>query len=237
MSSRSVGKIILIILVFGLLLFMSVIMARGQFLPYLPYYSQPYFPFPTIPYFSPYIGTNPYIGLYNPFSFLNSTTSLIGSPIYPQASVAGSLIPFTGLYPSPFIPFYSAAAVNYIAAAVIPADVSGTWSGVWVSTFLAGGITTGDLSMTLAQAGADVTGTTAFFLNKILKFGADVVGTVEGNALTLTSTIVPSLLGTKSFDVTISAIVNGGSMEGTYVVINNVTGLVAEEGTFTAVRL
>jgi len=183
-----------------------------------------------------YGSLSPYQWLYSPFSVLNNLVSLNKTTLYPQASLAGSLIPFTPFYWNPFTVPYNAAG-TYFASAVTDVDVAGTWSGVWISTFLAGGVTTGDLSLTLAQSGTNVTGTVAFFLNKILKFGADVVGSVEGNILTLTSTVIPGAGGTKSFDVTITATVNVASMDGTYLVINNVTGNIAEEGTFTATRL
>jgi hypothetical protein len=219
---------------------MKSIPASGQVFPYFPLFQQ-YLPslssFFINPYAAtnPYLGINPYLGLLNQSPLFNNPFSLNTSSLYPQASVAGGLIPFTSFNLNPFsLPYVPAA--SYFAAAVTPVDVAGAWSGVWVSTFLAGGVTTGDLSLTLAQSGTDVTGTVAFFLNKILKFGADVVGTVEGNILTLTSTVV-TVGGTKTYDVTISAIVNGIEMDGTYVIINNVTVSTAEEGTFTATRL
>ena len=218
--------------------------AWAQVFPYSAY-TQPYLPIFPSPYALNYtlntafnrIGAynliNPFIGAYNSLSVLNAQPAFNGTSTYPQANLAGGLIPFSSFYANPFLLPYNAAGA-YFAAAVIPADVAGTWSGVWTSTFLAGGVTTGDLSLTLAQVESDVTGTVAFFLNKILKFGADVAGTVSGNALTLTSTVIPGVGGTKSFDVTITATVNGSSMDGTYLVINNVTGNIAEEGTFYA---
>lgn len=220
---------------------MQNIPASGQIFPYTSFLQQ-YLPLASNLYInpyntsSPYFRINPYLGLYNQFPEFNNPFSFSTSLFYPQANIAGGLIPFTGFNANPFgFPYIPAAA--YIAAALTPADVAGAWSGIWVSTFLAGGVTTGDLSITLAQAEIDVTGTVAFFLNKILKFGADVGGTVDGNTLTLSSTVVPSVGGTKTFDVTISATVNGIGMEGTYLVINNVTGSIAEEGTFTANKL
>jgi len=201
--------------------------------------------------FSPFAWINPAISLYNPWTFTGGYGVVNQPSWYPQASVAGSLIPFANPFVSsftnPFVsafanPFVSAfanpytAAALYYAAAVTP-DVSGTWTGVWTSTFLAGGVTTGDLSITLAQLGTDVTGTVAFFLNKILKFGAEVVGVVDVNTLTLTSTVIPGAGGTKSFDVTITATVTDITMNGTYIAINNVTGKIVEEGTFTATKL
>jgi hypothetical protein len=179
---------------------------------------------------------NPYLGLYNPFSVFNSYSSFNNTPFFPQANVAGGLIPFTSLYANPFAFPYTAAA-NYFIAQVLPANVAGTWSGVWTSTFLAGGVIVGDISMTLTQTDTEVAGTAVFLLNKILKYGAYVVGTVEGNTLTLTSTITTSVTGTMTYDVTFTATVTDLSMEGTYVVINLATGLVAEEGTFAATRL
>jgi hypothetical protein len=220
---------------------MKSIPASGQIFPYLPFFQQ-YLPSFSNSYINPYAATNPYFGI-NPYLGIFNQSPLFSNPFsfstssfYPQANVAGGLIPFTSFNLNPFgFPYIPAA--TYFAAALTPVDVAGAWSGVWVSTFLAGGVTTGDLSITLAQSGTDVTGTVAFFLNKILKFGADVVGTVEGNILTLTSTVVPGVGGTKTFDVTISATVNGIEMDGTYLVINNVTLNTAEEGTFVATRL
>lgn len=221
--------------------------ALAQIFPYSPY-TQPYFQLFPNPYtvnYTPntvfnrigaYNGINPFIGVYNSFSVLNALSALNGTSLYPQANIAGGLVPFSSFYANPFLLPYNAAGA-YFAAAVIPADVAGSWSGVWTSTFLAGGVITGDLSLTLAQVESDVTGTVAFFLNKILKFGADVVGSVSGNELTLTSTVIPGAGGTKTFDVTIAATVSGSSMDGTYLVINNVTGNIAEEGTFYANRL
>ena len=202
---------------------------------------------------------NPYASIYNPFSFYSGFNSVTRAPYYPQASIAGSLIPFANPFVSSFAnpftssfanPFassftnpllsplanpYTAAAFYYAAA--VPADVSGTWAGTWTSSFLAGGVITGELSVTLAQIDADVTGTAVFLLNKILKYGAYVVGTVDGNLLTLTSTVVTSVTGTMTFDVTLVATVNGTSMEGTYEVISLATGLISEQGTFVATRL
>ena len=232
-------------LIFCVISFTWSLPALGQIFSYSPY-AQPYLSLFSNPFsytfntsynrISPYSGINPNIGLYNPFLLLNAFNSINSTSLYPQANLAGNLIPITGFYANPFAYPYNAAGA-YFAAAVTPVDVAGTWSGVWTSTFLAGGVTTGDLSITLAQVETDVTGTLAFFLNKILKFGADVVGTVSGNTLNLTSTVIPAVGGTKSFDVTITATVNAGSMEGTYFIINNVTGNTAEEGTFYANRL
>ncbi|MGA1795149.1 MAG: hypothetical protein ACMUIL_04730 [bacterium] len=229
--------------------------AFGQLPPYVPYVQSP------LPWltnlainpsaqaaayarsFSPFAWINPALSLYNPWTSLGGYGVADRPSWYPQASIAGSLVPFAntlaGPFANPFVsPFanpYTAAAFYYAAA--VTADVSGTWTGVWTSTYLAGGVTTGDLSITLAQSGSAVTGTVAFFLNKILKFGADVAGSVDVNTLSLTSTVIPSAGGTKSFDVTISATVTDTSMKGTYIAINNVTGNIAEEGTFTATRL
>jgi len=215
--------------------------AQGQIFPYSSY-GQPYFSFFSNPYFNPYNSVtsanfiNPFIGLYNPFSTFNNFSSFSGTPYYPQASIAGGLVPFANPYTNPFVFPYNAAAA-YFAAAVTPADVAGSWAGTWTSIFLAGGVITGEISMTLTQSGTEVTGTAVFLLNKILKYGAYVVGTVEGNTLTLTSSVVTSVTGTMVFDVEIIATVTDIGMEGSYVVISLATGLVAEEGTFTAIRL
>ncbi|MGA1845098.1 MAG: hypothetical protein ACMUIS_11100 [bacterium] len=229
--------------------------AFGQLPPYAPYVQNP-LPLLTnltinpaaqsgvyARSFSPFAWINPALSLYNPWTSFGGYGVVDRSFWYPQASIAGSLAPFASTLASPFAspfvsPFaspYSAAALYYAAA--VTADVSGAWTGVWTSTYLAGGVTTGDLSITLVQSGTTVTGTVAFFLNKILKFGADVAGSVDVNTLTLTSTVIPSAGGTKSFDVTITATVTDTSMKGTYIAINNVTGNIAEEGTFTATRL
>lgn len=239
-NSCNISRIVLVCLFLFLVFCMKSIPASGQIFPYLPFFQQN---LPSLSNFfinpyvvtNPYFSINPYLGLLNQSPLFNNPFSLNISSLYPQANIAGGLIPFTSFNLNPFgLPYIPAA--TYFAAALTPVDVAGTWAGVWVSTFLAGGVTTGDLSITLAQSGTDVTGTVAFFLNKILKFGADVVGTVEGNILTLTSTVV-TVGGTKTFDVTISATVNGIEMDGTYLVINNVTASTAEEGTFTATRL
>jgi hypothetical protein len=221
---------------------MGNISAQGQIFPYSPYI-QPFFPLSSNTYnLNPYSSgiptslTNPYLGLYNPFSLFNSFSYFNRAPLYPQATAAGGLIPFTSFYTNPFAFPYNAAAA-YFAAAVLPADVAGAWAGVWTSTFLLGGVITGEISMTLTQTDTEVAGTAVFLLNKILKFGAYVVGTVDGNILTLNSTITTSVTGTMTYDVTFIATVTDVSMEGTYVVINLATGLVAEEGTFAATRL
>lgn len=231
----------------------------GQLPPYVPYIQNPLALLTNLTInpsaqvaayarpFSPFSWINPALSLYNPWTSFGGYGVVDRTSWYPQASIAGGLIPFANPFVSSFAnpfanPFassfanpYTAAALYYAAA--VTADVSGTWTGVWTSTFLPGGITTGDLSITLAQSVSDVTGTVAFFLNKILKFGADVVGVVDIDTLTLTSTVIPGAGGTKSFDVTIKATVTDITMNGTYVAINNVTGNIAEEGTFTATRL
>ncbi|MGA1790394.1 MAG: hypothetical protein ACMUIM_02830 [bacterium] len=215
--------------------------AQGQIFPYSSNV-QSYFSFFSNPYFNPYSSVtsanwgNPFIGLYNPFPTFNNFSSFNGTPYYPQASIAGGLVPFAAPYANPFVLPYNAAAA-YFAAAVTPADVAGSWAGTWVSTFLAGGVITGEISMTLTQNGTEVAGTAVFLLNKILKYGAYVVGTVEGNTLTLTSSVVTSVTGTMVFDVEIVATVTDIGMEGSYVVISLATGLVSEEGTFIATRL
>lgn len=247
LNKNTIRKLLLIKgCVFTLVLLICLtgtIAALGQFFPYFPF-SQPYFPVFSNTYlnnyigFSPFNGFNPYITGYNAFPAYNALTSfnaLNTPPFYPQASVSGGLIPFGSIYTNPLAFPYSAAA--YFAAAVIPADVSGTWAGQWISTYLTAGIITGELSMTLAQSDVNVTGTSVFLLNKILKYGAYVIGTVEGNVLTLNSTVVTSATGTMTFDVTIIATVNDVNMEGTYEVINLVTGLITEQGTFTATRI
>lgn len=247
--------LIIIVILFTLLFSQKIVSA--QLLGY-PFINQAYLPVNLGLYnntynLNPYYGISPYLSLYNPLvqniSLLNRTSTAA------QASIAGALVPFANPLTTAYNPFssilansltpfatpvnylYNAAVARYIAATTVPANVSGSWAGIWVSTFLAGGVTTGDLSITLAQLDIDVTGTVVFLLNKVLKFGAEVVGTVTGNSLILTSTVIPSAGGTKSFDVTLAATVIGNEMEGTYVVVNNVTGNTAEEGTFTATRL
>ncbi|MGA1840156.1 MAG: hypothetical protein ACMUIU_05970 [bacterium] len=239
-------KVVNCCLLFTFLIFCSFIMvnisADGQIFPFPPYI-QPFIPLASNTYnfssYNPAIPaslTSPYLGLYNPFPLFNYNFSPFSStPFFPQATAAGSLVPFTSFYTTPFPLPYTAAA--YFAAAVLPANVAGTWAGVWTSTFLLGGVITGEISMTLTQTDTEVAGTAVFLLNKILKYGAYVVGTVDGNILTLNSTIVTSVTGTMTYDVTFTATVTDLSMEGTYVVINLATGLVAEEGTFTATRL
>jgi len=215
--------------------------AQGQIFPFSSNFPS-YFSFFSNPYFNPYSSVtssnfvNPFVGLYNPFPTFNNFSSYNVSPYFPQASIAGGLVPFAAPYASPFIFPYNAAAA-YFAAAVTPANVAGSWAGTWVSTFLTGGVISGEISMTLTQNGTDVTGTAVFLLNKILKYGAYVVGTVEGNTLTLTSSVVTSVTGTMVFDVEIVATVTDIGMEGSYVVISLATGLVSEEGSFTAIRL
>lgn len=235
--------------------------AFGQ-LSFIPPYFQSFVPtFSNSIYGAPSFSNviNPYASIYNPFSFYGGFNPVTRVSYYPQASVAGSLIPFTNPFASSFAnPFassfsnpllssfanpllsplanpYTAAAFYYAAA--VPADVSGTWAGTWTSSFLAGGVITGELSITLAQADIDVTGTAVFLLNKILKYGAYVIGTVDGNILTITSTVTTSVTGTMTFDVTMVATVNGTTMEGTYEVISLATGLISEQGTFIANRL
>lgn len=219
----------------------------GQILNYVPYTQLSLFPFSN-PYSINYNGLSsfsllsPYVAGYNPY--LNPTFNALGTlsrtfsypQLYPQANVNGSLVPFANPVFNPLPLPYNIAA-SYFAAALIPADVSGTWFGQWASSFLAAGVVVGELSITLAQNGTDVTGTAVFLLNKVLKYGAYVTGTVEGDVLTLNSTIVTSATGTMTFDVTIVATVAGTSMEGTYEVINLATGLISEQGTFTATRL
>lgn len=238
--------ILFVFLIFCSFSIIGNILAEGQIFPFSPYI-QPFIPLASNTYnlnsYNPAVPsslTSPYLGLYNPFSRFNYSFSLFNSApfypqVYPQATAAGSLIPFASFYTNPFPLPYTAAA--YFAAAVLPADVAGTWAGVWTSTFLLGGVITGEISMTLTQTDIEVAGTAVFLLNKILKYGAYVVGTVEGNILTLNSTITTSVTGTMTYDVTFIATVTDISMEGTYVVINLATGLVAEEGTFTATRL
>jgi len=227
--------------------------AFGQ-LFFIPPYFQSFLPaFSNSIYGAPSFSSaiNPYASIYNPFSLYSGFNSVTRASYYPQASIAGSLIPFANPFVSsfanPFVnsfanPFVSPLANPYTAAAfyyaaAVPADVSGTWSGTWTSSFLAGGLITGELSMTFAQVDIDVTGTAVFLLNKILKYGAYVAGTVDGNILTLNSTVTTSVAGTMTFDVTMVATVNGTSMEGTYEVINLTTGLISEQGTFVATRL
>jgi len=251
--TRSNKKIInlFVVSLFILVFLFASRQTYGQLLPYFPYS-------PTLanPLFNSILTgipnglTTPYYPLFSPFSVFNNIGAVSNTgynsvnsilPITrlalpPQATIAGGLLPFTNPLVNPFLSPYSIAA-SYFAAALVPADVAGSWAGQWISTFLTAGIITGDLSITLAQVGSDVTGTAVFLFNKILKFGASVVGTVEGNALTLTSTVVTSPLGTMTFDVTFVATVTNDTMEGTYEVINLITGLIAEQGTFTAVRL
>ncbi|MBN2372288.1 hypothetical protein JXL19_00670 [bacterium] len=238
--------------VFGVILILFIMESLpvcGQILPY-SLLTQLYLPLLSNNYFNNYstnslFNTNPYIGLYSSglyntlpaYNTYNSFAALNRTPYYPQATLAGSLIPFGNpYYTNPFLFPYNAAAV-YFAAAVTPANVAGSWAGQWVSTLLTAGVVTGDLSITLAQNDTDVSGTAVFLLNKILKYGAYVVGTVEGNVLTLTSTVVTSPTGTMTYDVSITATVTDTFMEGTYKVINLSTGLVTEQGSFTANRL
>ena len=141
------------------------------------------------PFSSLYVNTlAQYLSLYNPYQSFNA----IGiNSSYPQATQAGGLVPFARFFPYsyplsfnpyggfiptgypptlPYTPVYNISAGYYVAAATTLEDVSGTWAGSWVSSYLAGGVTTGDLSMTFAQADTSVTGTIAFLLNKILTF-------------------------------------------------------------------
>ena len=137
----------------------------------------------------------------------------------------------TGLSLNPYI-----AAAQYYAAALLPADVVGAWSGTWTTTSALISLS-GDISLTLVQATNDVAGTLLFLAGSTVKLGSPVVGVIDVDLLTITGSGVLAGKSPIPYEIVMSATVLGAVMEGDYVIKETLLGSVIEEGTFSLAKL
>jgi len=128
------------------------------------------------------------------------------------------------------------AASTYYAAALLPADVVGAWSGSWTNTSALISVT-GDLSLTLVQATNDVAGTLLFLSGGAVRLGCPVIGVVDLDILSITGSGILAGKTPIPYEIVLTASVAGAVMEGEYVITENLLGTVIEQGTFTASKL
>lgn len=165
--------------------------------------------------------------LFNPFSF---------NPVVNYLSFIGNGGPFginTG-FSGPTNPYVAAA--TYYAAALLPADIVGAWSGTWTSTSTLISVS-GDVSLTMVQATNDVAGTLLFLYGGVVKLGCPIIGVIDADLLTITGSGTLAGKAPIPYEVVLSAAVVGNVMEGEYVITETLLGNVIEKGTFSASRL
>jgi len=169
----------------------------------------------------------------SPFSY-NSRNNF-SNPLYAFGTnqYFGGILPFigSGLAGNPYV-----AASTYYAAALLPADVVGAWSGSWTNTSALISVT-GDLSLTLVQAINDVAGTLLFLAGGAVRLGCPVVGVVDVDILSITGSGVLAGKTPIPYEIVLTAGVVGAVMEGEYVITESLLGNVIEQGTFTASKL
>jgi hypothetical protein len=194
---------------------------QGPFLvqPNLPFiYGNTSSPFTQIGYPFAFNTLNNFYNLQNLFG-----TGLFGPGTLPIMN--------QGLPINPYI-----AASTYYAAALLPADVVGAWSGTWTSTSAIVSLS-GDINLTLVQATNDVAGTLLFLTAGIVKLACPVVGIIDVDLLTITGS---GLLAGKTpipYEIVLTAGVTGAVMEGEYIITETLFGNVIEQGTFAVSKL
>lgn len=168
-----------------------------------------------------------------PFSY-NSRNNF-SNPLYAFGTnqYFGGISPFTNpvLASNPYV-----AASTYYAAALLPADVVGAWSGSWTNTSALISVT-GDLSLTLVQATNDVAGTLLFLSGGAVRLGCPVIGVVDVDILSITGNGILAGKTPIPYEIVLTAGVAGTVMEGEYVITESLLGTIIEQGTFTASKL
>ncbi len=215
-------SIILQIILF-LFLYCPCVMCQIQ----SPFLLQPNLPFFAGNAFSPFTQTG------NPLAF-NTLNYFYNPPnLFGAGSFGQGILPIInqGLAINPYI-----AASTYYAAALLPADVVGAWSGTWTSTSTLVSLS-GDISLTLVQATNDVAGTLLFLAAGIVKLACPVSGIIDVDLLTIKGS---GLLAGKTpipYEIVLTAGVTGVVMEGEYIITETLLGNVIEQGTFSAGKL
>ncbi|MGA1842241.1 MAG: hypothetical protein ACMUIU_16595 [bacterium] len=177
--------------------------------------------------FSPFTQTS------YPFA-LNTLNNLYNlQNIFASGLFGRSTLPITnqGFSINPYL-----AASTYYAAALLPADVVGAWSGTWTSTFTLVSVS-GDINLTLVQATNEVAGTLIFLTAGLVKLACPVAGIIDVDILSITGS---GLLPGKTpvpYEIVLTAGVTGAVMEGEYIITETLLGNVIEQGTFTAGKL
>lgn len=196
-----------------------------------PYGIQPYFPF-NVGNQAFTTGGSYFNQLYNPFNQYGIGTLFGGTT---------ATNPFWGLTANPYAANQYAAnpylaASTYYAAALLPADVVGAWSGTWTNTS-ALLPQSGDVSLTLVQATNDVAGTLIFLIGSTVKLACPVVGVIDVDLLSITGKGTLVAKTPIPYEIVLTAGVVGATMEGEYVIKETLLGNVIEEGTFSAAKL
>lgn len=128
------------------------------------------------------------------------------------------------------------AASTYYAAALLPADVVGAWSGTWTSTSTLVSVS-GDINLTLVQATNDVAGTLILSTAGLVKLACPVAGIIDVDILSITGSGLLTGKTPVPYEIVLTAGVTGAVMEGEYVITETLLGNVVEQGTFTAGKL
>lgn len=136
-----------------------------------------------------------------------------------------------GLTINPYI-----AASTYYAAALLPTDVVGAWSGTWTSTTTLVSLS-GDISLTLVQATNNVAGTLLFLAAGIVKLACPVAGIIDVDLLTISGSGSFAGKTPVPYEIVLTAGVTGAIMEGEYIITETLLGNVIEQGTFTVNKL
>ena len=153
--------------------------------------------------------------------------------IYGTGTFGGGILPIMN-FGLPANPYFTAS--TYYAAALLPADVVGAWSGTWTSTLALISLS-GDISLTLVQATNDVAGTLLFLNAGAVKLACPVVGIIDVDLLTITGSGL--LIGKTPipYEIVLTGGVLGAVMEGEYIITETLLGNVIEQGTFAISKL
>ncbi len=186
----------------------------GNYLPNQSYYQNPYISYPynynigqVNPYQTPYVYTNPYTGnTINPYTQPTSYTQPL--PYYQTNSTTAS------------------SEANLV-------NVNGTWAGTWFTTLADGTVNSGDVTMSLTQNAAVISGSISFSMNSYQKLSTSLNGTITGTSLTLTGALMN---GVEFYTLFVQGNISGGNLSGTYS-INTNSGSIIESGTYSVAPL
>ncbi|MGA1863776.1 MAG: hypothetical protein ACMUHX_01815 [bacterium] len=192
-----------------------------------PFLSQTGLPFIYSNTFLPFTQTG-YPFAFNTFNNRSNLQNIFLAGLFGQNTLP---IINQGLSINPYL-----AASTYYAAALLPVDVVGAWSGTWTSTSTLISVS-GDINLTMVQATNEVAGTLIFLTAGLVKLACPVVGIIDVDILSITGS---GLLPGKTpvpYEIVLTAGVTGAVMEGEYIITETLLGNVVEQGTFTASKL
>jgi len=198
----------------------------------------------------------------NPSAYYLPAQGLYQYPytLYPYGSTQPAAInPYQGYTTSPYVPTYPYTQTdpysqtnsysqplpyyqtNYTQQATTQTTataqatqliINGKWTGNWFTTLPSGEVNTGEATLSINQAGAELTGTITFVLNGYPKLSSNVNGTITGSAVSLVGSLFN---GNNIYSLSFKGNVTANNISGSYTITNN-SGTIVESGTYNLVR-